>query len=290
MDGAALARSWEAIPYHAMLGVRVEAVDGEHAVVHLPYTDENANPGQALHGGAIASLIDLTGTLAASASLGGGADLRRGTIDLSVNYIAAAIGEDVRATARVLRRGKEIVYTEVAVRTPAGKLIAVGLVTMRAVASAGAADRQRVPEAPAFVEAEATRLKGADLFVLAPYMRRLGLRVLHAHDGAAVLTLPWAEAIGDADRAAHEGAVAALIDTSGALASWSITGLDMRFKASTVAVHINFLARVPEADAIAHARTLRRDEEMFFNQVTVVARGSNAVLASGTVTYRIVVP
>lgn len=290
MNATALAHAWEAVPYHALLGVRVEAVDETHAVVRLPYDDANSNPGQALHGGAIASLIDLTGTLAGWASLGAPADLRRGALDLSINYVAAALAEEVRATARVLRRGKEIVYSEVTVRTPADKLIAVGLVTLRAVPRTRTADRQLAPPAPSLAAADAVRIKGAELFVLAPYMRRLGLTVERATDGTAVLTMPWADALGDADGAPHEGALAALIDTSGALASWSLTGLDMRFKASTVAIHVNALDRAPGEDVIAHARTLRRDEEIFFNQVTVASRATGTVVASGTVTYRIVVP
>lgn len=290
MNYAALAGAWDAIPYHAALGARVEALDGERAVVRLPYSDENSNPGQALHGGAIASLIDVSGTLAASASLDGAEGLRRGTLDLSVNYLAAALGEEVVATARVLRRGKEIVFTAVEVRTPADKPIAAGLVTVRAVRDAGRAERQLAPPAPPFDAAAARKLKGADLFVMAPYMRRLGLDVLQARDAAAVLELPFQAALSDADGALHEGAVAALVDTTGALASWSVTGLDMRFKASTVAIHVNFLARVPGESVLAHARTVRRDEEVFLNQVTVASRDSGTVIASGTVTYRIVVP
>jgi len=40
----------------------------------------------------------------------------------------------------------------------------------------------------------------------------------------------------------------------------------------------------------AEARTWRRNDEIFLNQVTVSERGSGRVVATGTVTYRIVVP
>jgi acyl-coenzyme A thioesterase PaaI-like protein len=80
--------------------------------------------------------------------------------------------------------------------------------------------------------------------------------------------------------------VAALIDTTGALASWSLTGLDFRFKASTVGIHVNFHAPA-YGPLLAHARTLRRNNEIFLNQVAVSADGE--VVATGSVTYRIVV-
>ena len=44
------------------------------------------------------------------------------------------------------------------------------------------------------------------------------------------------------------------------------------------------------ADVVAEARTWRRNDEIFLNQVTVGERDSGRVVATGTVTYRIVVP
>jgi len=41
---------------------------------------------------------------------------------------------------------------------------------------------------------------------------------------------------------------------------------------------------------VAEARTWRRNDEIFLNQVTVGERDSGRVVATGTVTYRIVVP
>ena len=111
-----------------------------------------------------------------------------------------------------------------------------------------------------------------------------------ADAGAARLAMPCAANQCDSDDAIHEGALAALIDSSGALAAWSLVGLDMRFKASTVGIHVSFHARAPQQPVVAHARTLRRNNEIFLNQVAVLARDSGALLASGTVTYRIVIP
>ena len=63
-----------------------------------------------------------------------------------------------------------------------------------------------------------------------------------AHGGESLLVMPARAELADAAGAVHEGALAALIDTTGALASWSLTGLDMRFKASTVGIHVNYHA------------------------------------------------
>ena len=291
MDADALRAEFDAVPYHASLGLRVEELTPERVRLRVPYTDDNANPGQALHGGATASTIDAAAALVARAALGAGAGFETGTLDLSVNYLAAAIGEDIVATADVLRRGRELVYSAVDVRTDVGKRIAIGLSTFRGVdaaARAQAAQRQlAAPLPPASTASDL--IKGARLFVSSPFMARLGIGVEMAHGGAARLSMPCAADRRDGDGALHEGALAALIDSSGALSAWSIVGLDMRFKASTVGIHVSYHARRAGEAAVAHARTLRRNDEIFLNQVTVVGRDSGAVLALGEVTYRIVV-
>ncbi|MGH7823548.1 MAG: PaaI family thioesterase, partial [Candidatus Binatia bacterium] len=102
--------------------------------------------------------------------------------------------------------------------------------------------------------------------------------------------MPFLEANAGASGAVHEGALIALIDTSGAMASWSITGLDFSYKASTVAVHANFADLAVGEDVIALAETIRRKEEIFWNVVTVVGATSAKLVAHGDVVYRIVVP
>jgi len=280
------------VPYHQSLGIRVESVEPDRVRLRVPYKDDNSNPGKALHGGVAASTINIAGVLAAWTGIEARAALETGTLDLSVDYLAAAIGEDIVATAEVLRRGKEIVYTDVDVRNDADKRIAKGLVTYRAFdldSIPAARQRQRVG-APSLPEAASYRIvQHARGFVMVPFIARLGMQVDHANDGEAVLRMPFTTENADADDAVHEGALAALIDTTGALASWSITGLNFAFKASTVGIHVSHHARAVREEVVAHARTLRRMNEIFLNQVTVSGRDSGRVVATGAVTYRIVV-
>jgi len=288
---AALRQRFEGVPYHASLGVRVEAVEADRVRIRVPFTDAIANPGRALHGGVAASAVDIAGALAAWSGVDARRALESGTLDLSVDYLAAAIGEDIIATAEVLRRGKELVYSDVDVRNDAGKRIARGLVTYRLfdhTAVPAARERQlRVRPEPLPTQPEL--ILGADAFVSLGFIAHLGITVSHAHGGAAVLGMAAKTAHDDADGATHEGALAALIDTTGALASWSIVGLNMRHKASTVGIHVNYHAAARGEAVVAHARTLRRNNEIFLNTVTVSGRDSGAIVATGSVTYRIVV-
>jgi acyl-coenzyme A thioesterase PaaI-like protein len=57
--------------------------------------------------------------------------VRGTTVGLTVSYLAAANGEDLQATATVLRRGQSLTYLDVEVRGASGTLVAKGLVTYK---------------------------------------------------------------------------------------------------------------------------------------------------------------
>jgi len=287
-----LAERFEGAPYTADLGFRIDTIEPDRVQVRLPFKDAIANPGGALHGGVTASSIDVAGVLAAWTGIDPRPDLRGGTLDLGVNYLAAAIEEDIVATAEVLRRGKEIVYTAVTVRNDGGKRIAAGMVTYRIVDDAAlpyARSRQRYTPAES-LPADPSLIRGAAAFVSFGFIARLGMEVVHAADGRAVLSMPARPDTFDIDGTVHEGALAALIDTTGALASWSIVGLNLTYKASTVGIHVSYHGPARDETVVAAAQTVRRDNEIFLNQVTVSGQTSGHVVATGSVTYRIVVP
>jgi uncharacterized protein (TIGR00369 family) len=282
-----LARRYESGSYARALGVRVDSVSDEAVRLVLPFADGNSNPGGALHGGVAASLVLIGGAAVAEAS--GAAGEERSTIDVSVAYLAAAIKEGVVADARVLRRGKELTFVEVDVRSEGGKPIARGLAARRA-APATTSDRLIAGRESIQTASDGSPPGFTKIFTAAPFMARLGLQVARVEHGEAVVRLPWSDANADHDGALHEGALAALADTTGAMASWSLVPLDPRNKASTPVVHASFHAPVRGASVLAFARTMARRDEIFTNAVTVVAESSGAVVATATVTYRIVVP
>jgi uncharacterized protein (TIGR00369 family) len=276
-------------PYAAALGVQVDSVDGDASRLRVPFREENSNPGGALHGGVAASVIDMAASLAGRAGVPDRTGLEHAVVDLAVTYLAAAINEDIVAEARLLRRGKELAFIEVDVRTAAGKAIARGLVTHRSGAPGGP-DRQliRDPEPSRAPDGELPRF--VRIFTAAPFMARLGIEARLAADGTALTLLPWRDANGDAGGALHGGAVAALIDTTGAMASWSLVPLDPRNKASTPALHVTHHTPARGETVLAEATTLRRNDELFANEVTVSGADSGRLIATGTVLYRIVVP
>lgn len=275
----------ETEPYAARLGVRVDGLDETSARLVLPFKEENSNPGQALHGGVAASMINLGGLAVARCALGDAAMPVR-TCSIQVTYLAAAIGEPIVAVATLLRRGKEICFVDIAVSTEDGKPIARGLSTVR-----GRFGKEEAPGVQALGDEGGTDPgpMGPFLAGRVPFIASLGLAVEHMAGGAARLSMPFIEANADGAGGVHEGAVLAFLDTTGAMAAWAETGPGA-FKASTVGVHAQMVAATGSDDLVAYGRVTQRDHEIFWSEVEVAEQATRNVVARGTVLYRIVIP
>lgn len=118
-------------PFVGHLGMRLAALEQDRAELVLPFADELATIGDVVHGGAIATLIDTAGMAAAWADGSEPGDCAGSTIGMSVDYVAAARGQDLTAEAKVVRRGRSLCFCEVEVTGEDGEVVAKGLVTHR---------------------------------------------------------------------------------------------------------------------------------------------------------------
>ena len=118
-------------PYVGHLGMQLTDMQPDMAVLTLPFERSLVTIGNTIHGGAIASLIDTAAMVAAWSDTTVVENLRGTTVGLTVSYLAAAQGEDLRATARVLRRGRSLVYLDIEVQSVSGTNVARGLVTYK---------------------------------------------------------------------------------------------------------------------------------------------------------------
>ena len=122
------------MPFAAQLGMEYAGGGDGWIKVRLPFKKENTTTADALHGGAIASLIDTTGSMAAwTTSEIGNPRFFCSTVAVSVNYLSGILAEDCVAEGRVLKRGKEIIYSDVRVMSASGKLCAQGNVIYRII-------------------------------------------------------------------------------------------------------------------------------------------------------------
>jgi acyl-CoA thioesterase len=278
-----LADRFARVPYVRTLGAAVAALEPDRARLHVPYRDQNANRTGTVHGGLLASLIGAGASLVVATGVEDGATLT--TVDLAVHFLAPATREGVVADARIVRRGREIAFVEVAVATDAGVPVARGLVACRA--GRDAEPRGAVPGgAPPEVAADAlcwSRVSGS------PFTSRLGVTSAPLEHGRALAVLPYGPDVADGEGRVHEGALASLADSAGGASAWSVVGFARAGSASTVAMHLSFDVSVRDEDVLAAATTPWRAGAVLVNAVTFWGRTSGRPIGAGTVTYRIVV-
>lgn len=105
---------------------RVLSIEEGKVVCEMTVTEKVSNTYKTLHGGAIATIIDVVGTMAIMTE-----DCTRAgvSVDMNITYIAAAKrGEKVRIEGKLLKKlGRKLGYTQVDLYDAAtGKMIATG--------------------------------------------------------------------------------------------------------------------------------------------------------------------
>ncbi|WP_274427122.1 PaaI family thioesterase [Chelativorans sp. YIM 93263] len=111
-----------------LVGVKTERAVKGKARCTLEQRDGNSNAFESIHGGAVASLIDVAATAAARSMA---VDIARvATLSLTITYMLPARGP-VAAEAVVLSSGKRIANTRVDVSTSDGTLVATALANIR---------------------------------------------------------------------------------------------------------------------------------------------------------------
>ena len=127
------------IPFNRVLGLEITAMDLEQVCVRLDMQEKligNFIKGS-LHGGVVASVMDLTGGIVAGIGLvrqlaGASTETiferiaRVGTIDLRVDYLRPGRGRYFLTEGAILRSGSKVAVARMEMRNDEEKLIAVG--------------------------------------------------------------------------------------------------------------------------------------------------------------------
>ena len=89
-------------PFGRQLGLEPQLLEPDHVIVAMPFRQDLTTIGDMVHGGAIASLVDVTAT-AAFWALEDMPDNPRGTtIGFSINYLDAGLAQTLKADNPIL--------------------------------------------------------------------------------------------------------------------------------------------------------------------------------------------
>ena len=140
------------VPLHKLLDFRFVEMEAGVVVVEMPVRPEAFNGSGNLHGGALATLIDVAaGSCAARASGFDPMTQSLVTADLHVRYLGRPKTDLVRAEARLMRAGRMLIVIEVRVVDLEDNLVAFAdfssmIVGRREPLQAGSANDRRAPD------------------------------------------------------------------------------------------------------------------------------------------------
>ena len=118
-------------PFSKHVGIEARTIEADHVELALPFRDEVVTIGDTVHGGAISTLVDMAATAAAWTAAEITGTPAGSTVALTVNFLRAARGQEVVASARVVRRGRSLCFCDVDVTDATGELVAKGVVTYK---------------------------------------------------------------------------------------------------------------------------------------------------------------
>jgi uncharacterized protein (TIGR00369 family) len=125
------------------------------------------------------------------------------------------------------------------------------------------------------------------VMVKSPYIASLGIVVERWDPEGVTLRMPFDPELTNDGAVYHGGAVASLMDTTGAAAVWAGHDFDKGARAATISMTINYTGAALQADLLADAVCVKRGRELAFSEIRVRDPDGRPV-ATGTLVYRIV--
>lgn len=135
--GDSRARAWQRLlrlpvnPFWQLLGLELVEADEGYCKLRLHTRPPLLNPGiNSVMGGILATVVDEGVATVLHTSYDIGREITgHTTTELSISFLAPAVGPYVEAECRLVRKGRTLAVGEVEVRTPDGVLAAVGRAT-----------------------------------------------------------------------------------------------------------------------------------------------------------------
>lgn len=108
--------------FHQFLGLELLEVTDEHLKLKLPLKELFVTEGNYIHGGILATIIDIAGYFEVQKQFPKPAP----TVNLTIDYLRAARREDLYVTAKTVKLGRSVSVVDVTVTNEENKIIAIG--------------------------------------------------------------------------------------------------------------------------------------------------------------------
>jgi uncharacterized protein (TIGR00369 family) len=127
------------------------------------------------------------------------------------------------------------------------------------------------------------------MFTKVPFVTALGLELVEweKSEGIVVVRMPWIDLADNGGGTPHGGAIATLLDTTGATAVWNGHDYEKGTRGATTSLAVNYLGSSRNEAIVATGRCLRRAKELNFALIEAFSDVSGKPIASALLTYRI---
>jgi len=129
----AMASLMPTTPFLKWMGVVFDRYEHDDVVVRVPFREELTNDGTYYHGGVIAAALDTAGAAAVWSNHDFDKGVRASTVSMSVQYVGASKKSDLLCHARTVKRGKELIFTEISATDADHIVVAHAVQTYRIV-------------------------------------------------------------------------------------------------------------------------------------------------------------
>src|SRR5262245_42725491 len=109
-------------PIAQMIGFRLATVEPGEAIIEFEASEVHANPMGTLHGGVLCDIADAAMGIAFASTLDEGESFT--TLELKINFLKPVWKAELKATGRVVKRGRVIGMVECDVTDEKGGLVA----------------------------------------------------------------------------------------------------------------------------------------------------------------------
>lgn len=115
--------TWDRVYFPQLVGIEVDDVRVDYCRMSMPFRPELEQPMGIVHGGAIATLLDVVVVPAIGSILE--PDVGYSTVDMHVQYLTSLVGETAIAEGWVVKRGRSLIFCEAEIiGATSGKTIA----------------------------------------------------------------------------------------------------------------------------------------------------------------------
>jgi len=122
-------KNFDTDPWHVYLGIRLLSHRENYGKLELNHTATTPQGiGGSVHGGALASLVDIAALAAIHGNIEEGAK-PAGTADLNISYLRQTHGPRIVCEAQVIKRGRQLAVVEARIFDDKERLCCLGKVT-----------------------------------------------------------------------------------------------------------------------------------------------------------------